>query len=64
MCNKHMFLSFSSVYAGSAYLEYNTTVGRLNGNGYTGYQTKEISGANTQLYAHSVGEIMWLMLDF
>lgn len=42
-------------YAGTAYVSYNTTVGRLNGSGYTGYQSKSVSGANGDLRSGSVG---------
>mgnify|MGYP001630639534 CR=1 FL=1 len=43
------------VYAGTTYEGYNTTVGRLNGNGYTAYQTKYIGGANGDLSSDYVG---------
>lgn len=45
----------SMVYAGTSYSSYNTTVGRFNGSGYTGYQTKTTSGANGNLRSKSVG---------
>ncbi|WP_235045433.1 hypothetical protein [Anoxybacillus ayderensis] len=32
------------VQAGTSWSEYNTTVPKFNGSGYTGYQTKESSG--------------------
>ena len=45
----------SMVYAGTTYQGYNTTVGRVNGNGYTGSQTKVTSGANGMLISKYVG---------
>ena len=42
-------------YAGTSYSKYNTTVGRFNGNGYTGFQKKAWSGANGVLKSSSVG---------
>jgi len=45
----------SIVYAGTRYEGYNTTVGRLNGSGYTGSQTKVTSGANGMLISKYVG---------
>ncbi|MDO4779354.1 MAG: hypothetical protein Q4A42_07340 [Tissierellia bacterium] len=50
-----VILGSSMVYAGTSYSDYSTTVGRFNGNGYTSYQTKSISGANGDLYSSSVG---------
>lgn len=41
--------------AGNKYSNYNTTVGRLNGNGYTAYQTKKTSGANGYIKSTTVG---------
>ena len=41
--------------AGNTYSNYNTTVGRLNGNGYTPYQTKSTSGANGYIKSTTVG---------
>ncbi len=43
------------VCASTRYKNYDTTVGKLNGNGYTGYQTKIVSGANGTLRSNSVG---------
>lgn len=43
------------VFAGTYYNEYSTTVGRFNGDGYTSYQTKSISGANGELSSGNVG---------
>ncbi len=48
-------LGSTTIYAGSTYSSYNTTVGKLNGNGYTGFQTKSVSGANGNLKSVSVG---------
>lgn len=48
-------LGSTMVYAGTSYKTYSTTVGRFNGNGYTAYQTKSISGANGGLSSHNVG---------
>lgn len=48
-------LGSGSVYAGTGYQSYNTTVAKFNGNGYTGYQTKQINGANGGLSSSSVG---------
>lgn len=50
-----VLLGTTMVFAGSSYIGYNTTVGRLNGNGYTGYQTKSTSGANGNLSSSLVG---------
>ncbi|MCD7826311.1 MAG: hypothetical protein LUH14_10185 [Clostridiaceae bacterium] len=36
----------TAAFAGTSYKNYNTTVGRFNGNGYTSYQTKSTSGGN------------------
>ena len=44
-----------SAYAGTTYTSYNTTVGMLNGNGYTGYQTKTTSSAAGNLRSGTVG---------
>lgn len=41
--------------AGTSYSSYDTTVPRLNGSGYTGYQTKATAGANGNLNSTSVG---------
>lgn len=41
--------------AGNSFTSYNTTVGRLNGSGYSGTQTKETSGANGRIKSTSVG---------
>ena len=45
----------SMAYAGTSYKSYSTTVGKLNGNGYTAYQTKAKTGANGTLVSSSVG---------
>lgn len=42
-------------YAGTSYSKYNTTVGKFNGSGYSGYQTKSISGANGYISSSTVG---------
>ncbi|RFA32138.1 hypothetical protein CAI16_18980 [Virgibacillus dokdonensis] len=41
--------------AGTSYSSYNTTVGKFNGNGYTGYQTKSSSGTYGDLRSNTVG---------
>lgn len=44
------------VQAGATVFEpYNTTVGKFNGSGYTGYQTKSKSGVAGEIYVTSVG---------
>lgn len=45
----------STAMAGTSYSKYNTTVGKLNGNGYTGYQTKSTAGANGYIKSTNVG---------
>lgn len=45
----------SASFAGTSFSGYNTTVGKFNGSGYSGYQTKSISGANGQIASTSVG---------
>lgn len=47
-------LSFTAM-AGNSYTKYDTTVGKFNGNGYSGTQTKETSGANGYIISDSVG---------
>lgn len=47
-------LSFTAM-AGNSFTSYNTTVGKFNGNGYSGTQTKETSGANGRVCSTSVG---------
>jgi len=42
-------------FAGGTYSNYNTTVGKLNGSGYTGYQIKSINGAAANLNSEVVG---------
>ncbi|WP_026105185.1 hypothetical protein [Halalkalibacterium ligniniphilum] len=44
-----------AVQAGTSYSYYNTTVGKFNGSGYTGYQTKASSGTYGHLDSRSVG---------
>lgn len=41
--------------AGDHWSNYNTTVGKFNGNGYTGTQKKAIAGAAGELRSKSVG---------
>ena len=41
--------------AGTAYTNYNTTVGKFNGSGYTSYHTKASSGKYGNLRSTSVG---------
>lgn len=48
-------LGAGTAFAGTAYSNYSTTVGRLNGSGYTSYQRKAISGANGNLNSRLVG---------
>lgn len=47
--------SLTAAQAGTTWQNYNTTVGRINGNGYTGYQRKVESGTNPQLASDLVG---------
>lgn len=44
-----------AAFAGTSYANYNTTVAPYNGSGYTGYQTKAITGAAGYLDSESVG---------
>ncbi|MBS2771894.1 hypothetical protein PNH38_14410 [Anoxybacillus rupiensis] len=44
-----------AVQAGTSWSEYNTTVGKFNGSGYTGYQTKAYSGTYGELNSSVVG---------
>lgn len=44
-----------TAFAGTSYQNYNTTVGKFNGNGYSSFQTKSTSGANGDLNSSSVG---------
>lgn len=44
-----------AVQASTTYSSYDTTVGKFNGSGYTGYQTKTTSGAYGNLKSSSVG---------
>ncbi len=41
--------------AGTTYSGYNTTVGKLNGNGYSNYQKKTTAGANGYIKSNKVG---------
>lgn len=41
--------------AGTKFEFYDTTVGKVNGNGYTGFQTKVTTGAAADLYSYIVG---------
>ena len=51
-----ILMMFSTVaFAGTTYSHYETTVGKINGSGYSGYQTKVTSGANGILKSTSVG---------
>lgn len=55
-CGALLALSgLSAVYAGTSYSSYNTTVGKFNGNGYTGYQTKSTSSKSGTLVSGFVG---------
>lgn len=44
-----------AAFAGTKYESYNTTVGKFNGNGYSGYQTKSSSGESGQISSTKVG---------
>lgn len=44
-----------NAYASEVFEAYNTTVGKLGGSGYSGYQTKSITGAAGEIYPISVG---------
>jgi len=44
-----------TAHAGNNFSGYNTTVGKMNGNGYSGYQTKSTGGANGYIISTSVG---------
>lgn len=55
MASATVMLLGTAAYAGTSYSGYNTTVGRLNGNGYTDYQKKDISGANGYIASSVVG---------
>ncbi|MGV8149889.1 MAG: hypothetical protein ACLKAN_12890 [Alkaliphilus sp.] len=50
-----VFVMALSVSASSTFETYNTTVGRIGGRGYTGFQTKQITGAAADLRSVSVG---------
>lgn len=50
-----LVLSGAGAYAGTSYVSYSTTVGKLNGNGYTSYQTKASTGTDGTLRSSSVG---------
>mgnify|MGYP007066164689 CR=1 FL=1 len=41
--------------AGHNYTSYSTTVGKFNGSGYTGYQTKSVSGQKANVYLKNNG---------
>lgn len=45
----------TSAYAGTVYKDYNVTVERLNGSGFTAYQTKKTTGANGSVKSQTVG---------
>ena len=45
----------TSALAGQCYQGFNTTVAKLNGDGYTGTQKKELNGNNGRVKASSVG---------
>lgn len=44
-----------AAHAGNSYKSFSTTVPRVNGSGYTGYQTKAINDANVQMSSLVVG---------
>lgn len=45
----------SAAYAGGKLTDYNTTVSKFNGSGYSGYQTKSVSSKAGRLESKSVG---------
>ncbi|WP_232550247.1 hypothetical protein [Propioniciclava soli] len=45
----------TSAWAGTTFQGYSTTVGKLNGNGYTAYQTKVGAGTAADLRSGTVG---------
>lgn len=44
-----------TAYAGTTAKYYSTVVGRFNGSGYCGYQTKAVSGKDGYIYSDTVG---------
>lgn len=50
-----LMLFGGAVSAGTSMVDYSTTVGRFNGSGYTGYQTKASGNDKGYLYSSSVG---------
>lgn len=50
-----ILLSGSAVYAGTTATAYTSMVARLNGSGYTPYQTKAYTGYNGVVYSEAVG---------
>lgn len=50
-----ILLSGTAVMAGTSTTTYLTVVGKLNGYGYSGYQTKTYTGNSGVLYSSSVG---------
>ena len=50
-----VLLSGTAVFAGTTATMYNTVVARLNGSGYTPYQTKAYTGYSGVLYSETVG---------
>ena len=47
-----LMLFGGAVSAGTSMVDYSTTVGRFNGSGYTGYQTKTSGNDKGYLYSH------------
>lgn len=45
----------TAAFAGTSYENYNTTVGRFNGNGYSSYQSKTTAGTNGYISSTKVG---------
>ena len=45
----------TTAFAGNSFTDYDTIVGKVNGNGYSKTQTKETSGANGCIKSTSVG---------
>ncbi|MBC2174441.1 hypothetical protein HCB31_15120 [Listeria booriae] len=50
-----VFVTSTFVNAGTTKADYSTTVGKLNGSGYTGYQSKATAGTKADLYSTKTG---------
>jgi len=55
LCAILCLLGTSMAYAGTTYKSFSTTVGRVNGTGYTAYQKKAKTGADADLKTTSTG---------